>query len=168
MGDSFWGVLSVLAIDPGAKTGWALFQSRVERPWHLAACGVVCPQDHLWLGGLEDLDLVVIENPQIYPSSKVPPNDILTLARIVGRYEERFAGRAERIELVKPREWKGSVNGDIMARRIESALSAYDKDVMRGCLVGTAEGYRHNAIDAIGLAQWTIKQRRLCPRAEGR
>ncbi len=142
---------SLLAIDPGAKTGWALFLE--PGGWHLAACGVVSPKDPPTWPGVKDLDQVVIENPVVYSHSPVPPAKLMKLARIVGRYEERFA-HAKNVELVEPRTWKGSVDGDIMLRRIEASLNPVDR-AMHDSYMG---GYKHNMTDAVGLGLWALKQ----------
>jgi hypothetical protein len=142
---------SLLAIDPGAHTGWALFLE--SGGWHLAACGVASPTSDMPWPGTKTLDQVVIEDPVIYPHSKARPADLMKLARIVGRYEERFA-HARAIELVTPRSWKGSVDGDIMLKRIEAALTMADRtvyDLYSG-------GYKHNMTDAVGLGLWALKQ----------
>ena len=88
---------------------------------------------------------VVIENPCIYPTTK-RPNDILTLARIVGRFEERY--RTSRVRLVTPREWKGTLPKALMAKRILAALTPQEKV--------TAKGLGPDAIDAIGLGKWAL------------
>lgn len=141
---------SLLAIDPGARTGWAFFQAWPQG-WRLDGCGVVQPDVSL---GISNPDIVVIENPQIYANGKADPDDILKLARLVGRYEERFR-KASLIELVRPREWKGSIDGDIMCARIEAAMTPEEK-VVAAAYKG---GYRHNMIDAIGLGKWAARLR---------
>jgi hypothetical protein len=140
---------SLLALDPGAKTGWAAFQ-RFDAGWKLTAGGVMSPDDAYPARVM--YDQVVIENPVIYPHSKARPADILTLARIVGRYQERYA--CSRIELVEPRRWKGSIDGDIMLRRIEAALNAADRAVYDAVKCG----YKHNFTDAVGLGKWALMQ----------
>ncbi len=146
-----WGrPVSLLAIDPGKATGWALF---IEAGgWHLSACGVAKPDDHAWTPlAASKIDRVVIENPQIYPNSPARPNDILTLARVVGRYEERFQDAAS-VTLVTPHQWKGSVKGDVMTKRIEAALTPHEATIL------SMRKYTHDTLDAIGLAKWALKQ----------
>ena len=130
----------LLAIDPGAKTGWALF----DRDGVLDSAGtaefLVCAPQR-FLRGAE----VVIENPRIYPTTK-RPNDILTLARIVGRFEERY--RTSEVRLVTPREWKGTLPKALMAKRILAALTPQERVI--------AKGLGPDAIDAIGLGKWAL------------
>ncbi len=140
-------IRSLLAIDPGARTGWAAF-GLYASGWQLQGAGVVTPDAEF----AHRMDLTVIENPVIYPNSRARPADILKLARIVGRYEERF--KDSYVELVEPRKWKGTVDGDIMVRRIEAAMTPYEKEV----LAAYKGGYRHNAVDAVGLGKWALRQ----------
>lgn len=142
--------VSLLAIDPGASTGWALF---IEAGgWHLSACGVAKPDDHAWTPlAPSKIDRVVIENPQIYPNSKARPADVITLARVVGRYEERFS-EAKSVTLVTPHQWKGSVDGDVFTKRIEGALTPQEATIL------SMRRYTHDTLDAIGLGKWALKQ----------
>jgi hypothetical protein len=142
---------SLLALDPGLHTGWALFQIWPNRLPFLDGAGVLRPEDGL---GYATPDHVIIENPRIYPNGKADPEDILKLARLVGRYEERF--RRSKVYLIRPRDWKGSIDGDIMCKRIEEAMTP-DEVTVAAAYRG---GYRHNMIDAIGMGKWAF---RLCP-----
>ena len=148
---------TLLAIDPGAKTGHALLRNDLlattSSIWYVDHACVTSPDVALWPG--RDFDFVVIENPVIYPHSKARPADILKLARIVGRYEERYQPYAKYgVHLVEPRQWKGTIDGDIMTRRIEANLSAQD----RLALTDILPGVKHNALDAIGLGFWALRQ----------
>jgi hypothetical protein len=137
---------SLLAIDPGAKTGYAVFYDG-----KLALTGVFEPGDISKNLGSE-FDLVAIENPVIYPHSKANPNSILKLARVVGRYEQYF--QACRQRLVEPRDWKGTINGDIMVARILNQMTTPESLVF----LKYQGGYKHNAVDAIGLGKWAMRQ----------
>jgi len=148
----FWDrVVILLAIDPGACTGFAAF-----RDGDLYAAGTSSPDeaDGVW-PLLACTDLVVIENPRIYPRQKADPNSILKLARCVGRYEERFgrSGRT-RVQLIEPHDWKGSIPKAIMTNRIEAALTTAE----RALLPDLPKTKRHNMLDAIGLGKWSLKQ----------
>ena len=138
----------LLAIDPGAKTGVAMFFRPPPASWTLDKVYTVAVPG--WGESVQPQSdmLVVIENPVIYPNGKARPKDVLTLARIVGRYQERFARYEQR--LVEPREWKGSVDGDIMTQRIKDALTPHER-----ITVGAAD---HNALDAVGLGKWSLRQ----------
>jgi hypothetical protein len=152
-------VLSILAVDPGAKTGWCLLLD--IGGWHVAACGVASPDDTTWTPmAPKKLDLVVIEKPMIYPNAKARPNDIITLALVAGRYRERFS-EAKRVEYVLPREWKGTIDGDVMTKRIEAALVYKDMPAVNAMRKVATGSVQHNAIDAVGIAKWATLQRRL-------
>jgi hypothetical protein len=140
---------SLFAIDPGACSGWALFH-RLGTVWYLAAAGIATP-DTL-RSPLKDPDLVIIEDPEIYPNSKARPSNILTLAKVVGRYQERFRTSAQR--LVHPHAWKGSIDGDIFCKRIEASLTDKDRAAMEKCPASKV----NNILDAIGLGRWSLTQ----------
>lgn len=141
---------NILALDPGLKTGYAIFVGGV-----LVRAGVAAPDEKV----IPPPDaLVVIESPaRIYSQGTV--TSILHLARCVGRYQERYA--LHEIRLIEPRDWKGTIDGDIMAARIKASLPA---DV-RDRLPKLAKSVEHNMLDAIGLGQWALRQpwgRRYC------
>lgn len=140
---------TLLALDPGAHTGWALYDKFGEQ-WTLRGGGVFNP----YRGFPKELGkppAVVIENPRITPTTP-NPEDIIKVARIVGRFEEKFWEST--VILVRPSEWKGTINGDIMVKRIEAETPLRD----RPGLLSYTGGYRHNMIDAIGLGRWLLKQ----------
>lgn len=139
--------MRLLALDPGAKTGAAVFVRSDSEGWTLLGARTCSPDDVSRLPW-GPVNVVVIENPEIYARSKARPRDILKLARIVGRYEERFLGST--IRLVTPHEWKGSIDGDIMTKRILASLNAVEA---RLCA-----GVDHNAIDAVGIGKWALRQ----------
>jgi hypothetical protein len=141
---------ALLAIDPGAATGVAMLFIGPGCPAVLMAADVLAPDDVGWAKYMPDI--VVIEDPQIYPHSKARPNDIGKLWKIVGRYIERYKGAS--VRLVHPHEWKGSIDGDIMVRRIEAAMTPAELAL----LAPLPKGTRHNAVDAIGLAKWSTRQ----------
>jgi len=134
-------MIRLLAIDPGTKDnlGWAIFQDGVFTSSGHGDLRVI--RGFLWI------NFVVIENPQIYPRSKARPSDILKLARIVGRIEEMYSYTA--VKLVTPREWKGTINGDVMTRRIKSQFTPREK--------GMIQNPTHDEVDAIGLGKWALR-----------
>jgi hypothetical protein len=96
--------------------------------------------------------MVVIENPRIYPQMRVDPNDIVTLGRCVGRYQERYLDCPQR--LVAPRDWKGTIAKSIFTARIEAHLTPSE----RALCDNLPTSQRHNAIDAVGLGKWALTQ----------
>lgn len=146
-------IASVLAIDPGACTGWALFQCFAPG-WRMIGAGVASPEENTFPVSARLADLVVIECPE-RNYGRMREKDLVTLARVVGRYEERF--RSSRIELVAPRSWKGTIDGDIMTARIEAAMTPAEVAIL-DTPKRLAKSYRHNAIDAVGLGKWALRQ----------
>ena len=129
----------LLAIDPGTHTGWAAFFK--ER---LLACGLGEPP-------FEQALRVVIEIPQVYPAHPVPPNDLITLAFLAGRY----AGRATcKVSTVFPHQWKGNLSKDNCAARVRFRLSPEEKEIVDACDLPKKQ--LHNMMDAIGIGLFAL------------
>lgn len=152
--------MTILAIDPGRDTGWCLMNEDRQ----LLDAGLGEPPLAFVV------DRVFIERPQIYPRSKGDPNDLITLAIQVGRYKERFAARGCAVEEILPHAWKGTVDPDILCRRVWASLDAFEKGLLESVLRPLArkpldistltDGRRHNVIDAVGLAKWSLLRTR--------
>jgi hypothetical protein len=152
--------VTVLAIDPGRDTGWAF----LDDARRLVMCGLGNPPDSI-------RHPVVIERPQVYRGrgSKGDPNDLITLAIQVGQYKERAERSGSKVELVLPHSWKGTVDPDILCRRVVASLSEVECAVLFRVLAPLARkpmtdehvtsGKRHNVIDAVGLAIWSTGSR---------
>jgi hypothetical protein len=155
----------LLAIDPGRDTGWC-FLGNLGEPY-VARCGLGDPPVEFLAPG----DLVIIERPQVYRdrSSKGDPNDLITLAIQVGRYTERCEALGAKVEHVLPREWKGTVDPDVLCHRVTRALSESERELLYTALAPLARkpmttehltsGKRHNVIDAVGIAKWAVSGR---------
>jgi hypothetical protein len=129
----------LLAIDPGTHTGWAVFFDK-----RLLACGLGDPP-------VEGADRVVIEIPQVYPAHPVPPNDLITLAFLAGRY----AGRATcEVSTVFPHQWKGNLSKEVCAARVRFRLSPEEKKVVDELRVPAKQ--LHNVMDAIGIGLFAL------------
>jgi hypothetical protein len=135
----------LLAIDPGAAAGWALFEGK-----RLAACGLDifthCPL----------VDRVVIERPHS-AKTKAPVRDVITLAIRAGEW----GGRLRELlgvepEYVEPATWKGSTPKDISHARTWAKLSPDERVVLAKAGEGVAPSKRHNVVDAVGLALWAV------------
>jgi len=129
----------LLAIDPGAHTGWALFNST-----SLLACGIGEPPT-------ERASRVVIELPQVYPQQPVPPNDLITLAFLAGRYAGRAMGV---VATVFPHQWKGNLPKDARAARVRAQMSPGEQKLVDGC--GVPKKQMHNVMDAVGIGFFFI------------
>lgn len=142
-----------LAIDPGRDQGWALID---EATGTLADCGLGQGPDRF------EGCRVVIERPQIYRgrTSKADPNDLITLAIRVGRLTERYLTRGCDVEHILPHDWKGTVDPDVLVRRIEASLAVSERAVLETKLASVPKGKQHNVVDAIGLGKWSLKRAR--------
>lgn len=152
----------MIAIDPGACTGWAHFDDEVEsdpKLVELSSCGLLdltkkdpfIPRS----GPLSwDYSHLVIEDQVIYPRMKEDPNDIIELAKKAGRVFQALC--RQRYTWVEPRKWKGTLAKDTMAVRILEALNVSERRVYFAAADKVPEGVRHNIIDAIGIGLWKL------------
>lgn len=151
----------LLAVDPSLScTGYALFDCG-----ELRTCGVfkTTPADPLrdrlgYAAGLlaehTNLDLLVIEWPQIYAraKSKGDPNDLLMVAGVAAGI--LISVDAATVLMPTPHQWKGTTPKDIHNARVLKRLTAREASVLKTrCIPKTLE---NNAIDAIGLGLWAL------------
>lgn len=139
---------TVTAIDPGADAGVACFVDGA-----LFWCGVVHEPTAEQVAGASD---VVLEEPQVYRRGRGDPNDLIKLARLVGRWEELGRGAGARVHRVRPRTWKGTVPKSIHNARTLALLSSSERHVVEQDLDRVARAVRHNAIDAVGIGLWFL------------
>lgn len=158
----------LLSIDPGTKknAGWAWFDSGGERSITigdvysplpmLRACGVG-HWSEIPVGGVGVI--VVIERPQIYRASrsKGDPNNMVKLAWIAGEIAQRARAAGSTVgdvdSMPHPRDWKGTIEKQMMCRRILKHLPPAELEVLN--VVKCAASLRENIIDAIGIgARW--------------
>lgn len=139
----------LLAIDPGADSGWALFFKGV-----LISCGLggdPAPMPTLRADGTA-LDLVIVEHPVIYPNGKTAnPNDIVKVAISAGEWMGRYDGMARERRYVVPRDWKGTLDPDICNARTKARLDDGEKQVVEDALRDVPKKKQHNVLDAIGI-----------------
>lgn len=150
----------VLAIDPGIqKSGFvsADFDHLTKRLSPLGLdTGHVKTSDLLgsswhW-GHSQDQDrLLIIELPEVRAPgrAKGKPEDILQLARTVGKLEQMAAAHRFRVQVVRPAEWKGTIDPDMHNRRVMRSAAQLGIDTT--AIQKLAVSYRHNVIDALGL-----------------
>ena len=138
----------LLAIDPGADAGWALLGD-----------------DKLLAAGLNEGALreaptrAVIERPMIYPGGrqKARPADVIKLAVRAGEWGGRISERfGIEPEYVEPHTWKGTVPKEIHQARIWAKLDASERTVLDKAGSGIAPSKRHNIVDAVGLALYSV------------
>jgi hypothetical protein len=145
---------TILAIDPGLCSGWAVGQIRgadgLGLYSMLLGCGVCSINDLMLPFDHCPHSVLVVELPQIYPGPrKEDPNDQITLAVNHGRWLQR-AGQDVQVLTPHPKEWKGSVPKRIHQPRILSALAPQE----RALIPDLPQSKLHNAIDAVGLFLW--------------
>lgn len=141
-----------LCIDPGARAvGYAtLRDGRVEQAGYFRfathhALGI-------WARAF-GADAVVVERPRVYPMQRQvgDQNDLISVALTAGA----SATAAPVIRYVVPRDWKGTRAKDVHTRLILRTLEARPEGgSVMGLLEQVAKTYRHNAVDAVGLAIW--------------
>lgn len=144
----------LLAIDPGADTGWALFDSCRR----LQACGLGDPVEAESVPAYPEK--VLIECPRLRPRGEKNPNAILLLARGAGEYAGAF--RAAEVAYLTPNDWKGSVPKDISNARTWSKLDPQEQWIVDAAFRaapgrnGLAPSKRHNVLDAIGIGLFGV------------
>jgi hypothetical protein len=156
----------ILAIDPGIRQfGAALFgglgQSALHRAGLIrntaktgndpAAAFSACEALTHWLREhtvIPTIHTVIVEVPRVYPAArqKGDQNDLIALAGVAYALACSFSFAEKRIRYF-PREWKGTVDKETMARRIEARLSEVERATIEPC----PQSLRHNVLDAIGI-----------------
>lgn len=150
----------VLSIDPGNDAGWSFWEDG-----RVVACGLGRAMSQR-----ATPDLILVELPMVYPDRKVPPRDLIVLSLTAGRHVERVrtiehirnGGAASLITAlaVFPRTWKGTLDKDMMVRRIQTMVGPMNhaKVVADMDAQGIPAGKRHNVWDGVGLGHWAIVQ----------
>lgn len=114
-----------------------------------------------WGGGsylTPDMSELIVECPQVYTrgKSKGDPEDLLPLVALCGALGARFQHAHHDpivLQTYRPRDWKGTVDGDIMCARIEARLrETGELDAVRE----RTKTFRHNAIDACGIGLYRL------------
>lgn len=165
----------ILTLDPGIRgCGVALFAPGRELQWAsyvrnpikkgagldaITAMGcAVVRSVPLYL-----LSRFVGEWPQIYRvgMGKGDPNDLPPLAGVVSAVAALLPDAVSLA--VSPRQWKGTIDGDAMTRRILGLLTPEEVARAQPCAASLA----HNMWDAVGIGLWAVGrlQTRLYPRA---
>lgn len=149
----------IFAIDPGANPGFAVVSADDRVVW----CGTDKAEA---VGHFRSLipSVVVIEKPTIYPRSKAPPGDIVTLAftagELLGLFRAHALAQNPTIVRVEPRTWKGSKSKELHGPEIKAAAVAAGTP-LDPWLARVAASHRHDVIDAVGLGQWAAQRVRL-------
>lgn len=141
---------SLLTIDPGEQTGWALW-------WKgkMNACGL----GGLRLNILVYVDQAYIECPKIYPHTKARPNDLIKLARLVGRYEQFCEDLGAEVQVISPSDWKGQLSKDVSNARTWTTLNESERQIFTRNCGDLSPSKKHNVLDAIGIGLWVLKRK---------
>jgi len=154
----------LLTIDPGAVTGWALFEDGI-----LVACGYGRKEKILPVSllGKRKRGLVVVEVPVIYPDHKQekPPQDILRVGVLAGRYLGSYAAWGHETEEVVPKTWKGTISKPkrasqmyLITRRVLKLCTAEEAILLKKTKSARAKQLNHNVVDAVGMGFWWLER----------
>lgn len=145
----------LLAIDPGADTGWAVYDSARR----LHACGLsplVAPPTPS--PGMR----VVIECEELRGRREKNPNSILLMARNAGEWGGRLGVGGTCVEYIRVDTWKGSTSKKIDHARTWARLDDFEKAIVDAYFKGAkgrnglAPSRRHNVLDALGIGLWAV------------
>ena len=119
----------------------------------LSVCGLWGSNSgELWVPW--ECDEAIVELPQVYPRSKVDPNDLIVLAASAGRARQAIGWAKS--SFVLPREWKKTLAKDTMLVRIVEALTDEERRVFFRVKDKLPEEAHGNIIDAIGIGLWKL------------
>jgi hypothetical protein len=155
------GTFMLLAIDPGADQGWALFDPNR----HLIACGLGDPRA-CELHVIKDISRVILEKPMIYPGGRqqARPADIITLAIRAGETGGLYRQwPGVEVEYVEPFRWKrGAIKKEVCHERMWLKLTKPEKDVIAAAIAqgvgrkGMPASKQHNMFDAISIGLYGV------------
>jgi hypothetical protein len=145
-------MITLVSIDPGTCTGVALWTAGGLHSCHVQSVAYDV------LERVMSRCNVIVELPQVYRSgqSKGDPNDLIKVAREVGRWEERAARHGMPFETVLPNAWKGQVPKPIHHARAREMLSPHEVAVLDWELAHTPKTDAHNMMDAVALGLWKL------------
>lgn len=141
--------MTFLAIDPGIHTGWCVLNS--VGTIHVVGKGETFP--------ILSNRAAIIEQPQVYRASKSKgdPNNLITLAIRVGRYEERLSAAGVQCQLVLPTTWKGQINKHSHHLRTAASLTRDELQIVTAVAKSPeVRGYSEDVWDAVALAKWAF------------
>lgn len=146
--------MNLIAIDPGARTGIAVFSDSIlssayDRAFANTNEEVLVLRD---LATIFKPGRVVIELPVVYPIKqwKGDPNDLIKVAMHVGIAVAVFSPFWS-VELATPRQWKGQRPKAIDNARTLRLLSEDELERIE-------KKNSTHALDAIGLGLWALKR----------
>lgn len=137
----------LLAIDPGANAGWALFNDQGR----LVSCGLSVDGDKSGVPALAVPTRVMIERPMLRPKGEKNPNAILLLTLRAGEWGG-FC-HEQQVEYLLPNDWKGSTDKDVQNARTWSRLDPDEQSIVDAYIRAKKLplSKQHNVFDAIGI-----------------
>lgn len=148
----------LLAIDPGADTGWAVFDSCRR----LASCGLYDGEKNTTLPVIELGTRVLVERSLLRPFGERNPNSIVKLATSSGEWGGKFMQLGGFVEYLTPNDWKGSTKKVTDHARTWSKLDGKEQGIVDAYFKaahgrdGLALSRRHNVLDAIGIGLFGV------------
>lgn len=140
-------VRMLLAIDPGADCGWALFDQTTKR---LIQCGLRKMPD-LSKEQLGRIRALVVERPHA-GQGKASKKDIITLSIRAGELAGIWSYLTGVVpQYVEPQRWGGGVHKNIKNDRVLARLFPEE-------LIILGPKKNHNVLDAIGIGLWKIRR----------
>jgi hypothetical protein len=150
-------MVHILGIDPHKRwIAWALFYCG-----ELRDAGISKTKAEPFERGLREMflkvssdlrelvDVVVVEQPRVYPKSRGKrPNDLIDLSIVAGV----CCLLGKDVVLVHPRTWKGQVPKDVTKHRSGERLDRQEKQI----LIPFEEN--EHVWDAVGIGQWYLKE----------
>jgi hypothetical protein len=153
--------MTLMAIDPGKNTGFAVFRNSV-----LFGCGLLkfsnTREYTKFLFRLMDEvrpDQAIIEIPRVYPfkHQKGDQNDLIGLAVQAGICIAAASPFCQ-VQEVHPQEWKGQRPKKVdNEHTLKMLYSPIETDIFFGS--GIKKSERHNVLDAIGIGLWRLGRR---------
>lgn len=136
----------ILAIDPGADYGAALFdESSRLLCWAAFRALPSAEVSHLYM-----------EDQEIRRGGKARTKDIIRLAQTAGRLAEKV--RAPKETWVHYSKWAGSQPPHALEARILGCLSSEERATLKAALKNVAMSYRHNVVEAIGIGLYATRR----------
>lgn len=135
----------LLAVDPGANTGFATFDPHGKlQEFGCAPPEVIKRKMHLVPR------FMIIETPEVYAGGQANANNLITLAIRIGGLIEYFETQRAQVTTVLPRNWKGSTPKLIFCNRTFEKLWKGHKEK----ILTFPKSKQHDVLDAIGLGMW--------------
>jgi hypothetical protein len=144
----------LLAIDPGNTTGVALF---INRDLVLA---YATPFEKFISNPERVANELVIEMPKWWPQAHEEIDDLLKVARKVGRIEQHYARLGVRVSDVWPNTWKGSVPKDVHNDRVLKMLKSSELLILPRRSKRAKFPFDRNMLDAVGIGLWKLGRMR--------